>query len=370
MTISRRKVLAGAGAFAMTTPVGAASSWTTTTPEAAGFVPDLADRLDYGIRSGLLRDLHGIVVTRHGKLVVEKYYAGADENWGRKLGTINFSPETLHDLRSVTKSIVSLLYGIALSRGLVPALDAPLLASFPAYADLAKDPARAAWKVQHAFDMSLGTEWNENLPYTNPANSEIQMEMAADPLRFVLDRPINNPAGTKWTYNGGCTALIGHLIAKGTGKKLPDFAGDVLFAPLGITNFEWAEGNGGVASAASGLRLTPRDLARIGQLVLDKGMANGTQIVPAAWIDAMHKPALPTGDGLQYSRFWFVGDAAWVQDIAPWIAGFGNGGQRLWISPSTGITVASFSGAYNRPDNWITPARIWREIVLGNLVKP
>jgi CubicO group peptidase (beta-lactamase class C family) len=354
----------------MTTPVHAAAPWPMASPEAAGFVPDLADRLDYGIRSGLLRNLHGIVITRHGKLVVEKYYTGADENWGKPLGTVTFTPETLHDLRSVSKSVVSLLYGIALSRGIVPALDAPLLKNFPAYADLAKEPARAGWKVQHAFDMSLGTEWNENLPYTNPANSEIQMEMAADRLRFVLDRPIANPAGTKWTYNGGCTALIGDLIAKGTGKKLQDFARDALFAPLGITNFEWAEGSGGVASAASGLRLTPRDLARIGQLILDKGMANGTQLVPADWIAACQQPSLPTGDGLQYSRFWFLGDAPSVPNVAPWMAAFGNGGQRLWVSPSTGITVASFSGAYNKPDNWITPARIWREIVLANLIKP
>ncbi len=354
----------------MTTPTSAASSWSTSTPEAAGFRPDLAERLDFGIRSGLLRDLHGIVVARHGKLVLEKYYAGPDENWGQPLGTVNFAADTLHDMRSVSKSVVGLLYGMALERGLVPPLDAQLLASFPEHADLAKDPARAAWKLQHVLDMALGTAWNENLPYSDATNSEIQMELAPDRIRFVLDRPIVAPAGTRWNYNGGCTALIGHLIANGTGQKLQTFARNALFTPLGIATYEWIEGRDGIASAASGLRLTPRDLARIGQLVLDHGMANGVQLVPASWITASQKPSLSTGDGLQYSRFWFVGDTPSLPNIAPWIAGFGNGGQRLWISPSTGITVASLSGAYNQMDSWITPARIWREIVLANLVRP
>ena len=369
--ISRRTTLAGLGALTVATPARAAGTlWPTTTAEAAGFVADLADRFDYGVRSGLLRNMHSVVIVRHGKLVLEKYFTDADENWGRPLGNVSFGPDTLHDLRSVSKCIVSLLYGIALSLGKVPALDQSLLAQFPEFADLAKDPARAAWTIQHVLNMALGTEWNEQLPYTDPNNGEIRMEMAPDRNRFILDRPIVAPAGTRWNYNGGCTALIGHLIEKGTGKRLPEFAQEVLFAPLGMTAFEWSTGGDKVVSAASGLRLTPRDLARIGQLVLDKGMAGGVQIVPVAWIEAAQRPSLSTGDGLKYSRFWFLGDAPSLPNIPPWIAGFGNGGQRLWISPSTGITCVGFSGAYNQADSWITPARIWREMVLANLVRP
>ena len=136
---------------------------------------------------------------------------------------------SLHDLRSVTKSVASLVYGIALAEGLVPALDENLLAQFPQYVDLAKDPQRRKMTVRHALSMKMGTEWNEDLPYTDPRNSEIAMERADDRYRFVLDRPMVNEPGDRWTYNGGATALIGHLISKGTGIPVEQYAAKKLF---------------------------------------------------------------------------------------------------------------------------------------------
>jgi CubicO group peptidase (beta-lactamase class C family) len=221
--------------------------------------------------------------------------------------------------------------------------------------------------------MTLGTEWDEQLPYTNPANSEIAMEHAPDRLRFILDRPIVAEPGTRWIYNGGATALLGALIAQSAGMPLPDFAREALFAPLGITRFEWAAGRDGTHSAASGLRLLPRDLARIGELVLAGGTWGGQEIVPKSWLDASHRPAIPTGDGLNYGRQWFLGEAPAGSFTGPrraWIGAFGNGGQRLWLMPSTGLNLVVVAGNYNAPDAWVTPTRIWRDIVLPNLQRP
>jgi CubicO group peptidase (beta-lactamase class C family) len=302
--------------------------------------------------------------------VLERYYSGSDESWGRPLGTVTFGPETLHDLRSVTKSITGLLYGIALERGLVPPPEAPLLAEFPQYPDLAADPGRARLTVKHALSMTLGMEWNEQLPYTDPANSEIAMERAPDRFRFILERPIVTEPGRRWSYSGGATALIGALIVKGTGRSLPDFAREALFAPLGIERSEWAAGMDGVHSAASGLRLLPRDLLRIGELVLAGGAWSGRQIVPKAWLAAAHSPVIPTGDGLDYGLQWFLGQApVGAPTNAPqrWIGAFGNGGQRLWLMPGAGVNLVIMAGNYNAPDGWIFPTRIWREIVLPNL---
>ena len=340
-------------------------------PDALGFASDLGDKFDAGIRSGLLRGLHAIVVTRAGKLVLERYHTGVDENWGRPLGQVTFTPDTLHDLRSVTKSIVSLLYGIALDRGLVPPPDAPLLAQFPEYPDLAADPQRAAIKIVHALNMTIGMQWNEQLPYSNPANSEIMMENAPDKFRFVLERPIVEPPGTRWNYSGGCTALIGRLIEKGTARSLSDFAREALFEPLGISNIEWATGADTRHSAASGLRLMPRDIARIGMLVLGKGQVQDRRIVSAEWIDASVKPVIPTNDGLEYGRFWWLGEMPTPAFKAPqrFVAGFGNGGQRLWLLPAADLCCVIASGNYNAVDSWVAPTRVWREIVLANLLK-
>lgn len=339
-----------------------------TTSLEMGFVPDMERKLAAGIESGLLRGLHAVLVGRSRQLVIERYFNGVDEAWGRPLGDVSFAPGTLHDLRSVTKSVVGLLYGIALDAGLVPPPDAPLLAQFPEYPDLGADADRARLTVEHALTMTLGMEWDEARPYTDPENSEIAMEQAPDRYRFILERPFVATPGERWIYSGGNVALIGALIERGTGKSLPDFVRETLFEPLGITRFEWSAGRDGVASAASGLRLTGRGLLRIGELVLGKGEIDGRRIVSSSWLDGSLKPVVPTGDGLHYGRLWFVGEAP-VPAFAgnrPWVAGFGNGGQRLWLMPDANIAAVIFSGNYNAWDAWITPTRVWREIVLAN----
>jgi CubicO group peptidase (beta-lactamase class C family) len=351
-------------------PLSSSSAeWPIAKPDEAGFAPDLAAKLEAGVRSGLLRGLHAVLVARGGHLVLEQYYEGVDQSWGTPLGTVAFGPDTLHDLRSVTKSVVGLLYGIALDRGLVPPPAALLFPQFPEYPDLLADRRRARITIGHALTMTLGMEWDEDRPYTDPANSEIAMEMAPDRYKFVLERPIVAEPGTRWIYSGGAVALLGALIARGCGQPLPDFARDALFDPLGIAAFEWAAGRDGVASAASGLRLRPRDLLRIGALVLGRGAWAGRRILSADWIDASLAPAVATGDGLDYGRLWFLGDAP-VPAFAGarrWAGGFGNGGQRLWLMPEAGVAAAILCGHYDMPDGWVTPTRIWREIVLANL---
>lgn len=349
-----------------------ASPLPTVPSASAGFRPDLGERFDAGVRSGLLRDLHAVVVARSGHIVLERSFDGDDEAWGRPLGPVAHGPDTLHDLRSVTKSIVcGVLYGIALSRGLVAPPETPLADVFPEVAALA-EADRAGLKIVHALTMTLGLAWDESLPYTDPKNSEIAMEAAPDRLAYVLSQPVVHQPGTVWTYGGGATALVGAIIARGVGRPLEDFAREALFAPLGIERFEWHAGHDGVASAASGLRLTAHDLLRIGELLLARGsLPDGTETVPAAWIDAAFAPSATVEPGLDYGYGWFLGTApvpALGPGPCPWAGGFGNGGQRLFVMPEAGVTAAIFSGAYNAPDAWVTPTRIWREIVLANLV--
>jgi CubicO group peptidase (beta-lactamase class C family) len=347
-------------------------TWRRVTPGEAGFAADLERKLAAGIESGLLRHIHEVLVARGDRLVLEHYGKGLDENWGSSIGTVTFGPETLHDLRSVTKSIVGLLYGIALDRGLVPPPDAPLAGQFPEYADLVSGGALDGLTIEHALTMTLGLAWDENRPYTDPANSEIAMENAADRNRYVLSRPKVAEPGARWIYSGGCVALVGAIIARGTGMSLPDFARQALFEPLGIDRFEWTAGHDGVASAASGLRLTGPGLLRIGRMILANGSYDGTQIVSRSWLDGSRIPAAATGDGLSYGRLWFLGEAqvGGRGALRPWMGAFGNGGQRLWVMPEADLAVVIFSGHYNAPDSWVTPMRIWREIVVANLERP
>src|SRR5262245_30405759 len=205
--ISRRAVLVGIGAT-MCPTAATPFSWRPIGVGEVGLAADLGDRIDTAHRSGALAGLHGLVVAYRGRLALERYYPGPDWRWGRSLGAVAFGPETVHDLRSVTKSLVGLLYGIALAAGKVPPLDAVLVDQFPEYPDLVADPARRRLTVGHVLSMTLGLEWNESAPYTSAANSEIAMELAPDRYRFVLERPVVGPPGLRWGYCGGATALL------------------------------------------------------------------------------------------------------------------------------------------------------------------
>ncbi|TCB98428.1 class C beta-lactamase-related serine hydrolase [Micromonospora zingiberis] len=323
----------------------------------------LSELLASTLQTGRLPGLHATAVVQGGQTLLEYYGTGLDFAWGDSLGVIEFAPRTLHDVRSVTKSVTALLYGIALGEGRVPDLGEPLLRHFPAYADLAVEPDRARLTVEHALTMTLGLRWREDLPYDSPANAEIAMELAPDRYRYVLEQPILEPPGTRWGYCGGATALLGGLIAQGTGRRLPDYAEAVLFAPLGMTGFDWMTGTDGVASAASGLRLAPRDLARIGELVLARGAWQGRRVVPADWIDAMLVPRTRTTWGAGYGYHWYLETGTGHRVVAA----VGNGGQRLFVLPELDLSVAVTAGNYDDPEHWRTPATLLEQVILPAL---
>ncbi len=345
-----------------------AEPWERLAPEAAGFRPNVEERLDAAVQDGRLEGLHSVLVTRHGKLVFERYYEGEDQRWGYPLGKVTFDAGTKHDLRSVSKSIVGLLYGIALAEGLTPPLDAPIVESFPEYPDLVSDPERRRMTLAHALTMRLGLEWNEDLPYDDPNNSEIAMEFAPDRYRFVLGRPFAMKPGEKWHYNGGATALLGKLIARGSDQPLLDFAREKLFAPLGITDVEWVQGMDGEAAAASGLRMRPRDVAKVGQILLNGGQWKGKSIVPKDWLDASFEPRTRPFGEIEYGYHWWLGAAP--HSGLRWIGGFGNGGQRLMVMPALDLAIVITAGNYNQPENWRLPVKVIAEFIMPALQKP
>jgi CubicO group peptidase (beta-lactamase class C family) len=346
--------------------------WRKISPTDAGFAADLEARIDKLIVDKRAWGLQGVVILRKGALVFERYDPGEDEVWGRPTGRVAFGPDTLHDLRSVTKSILGLLYGLALAQGKVPSPEQPLLEAFPEYAGSASDPRYKRLTIAHALTMSLGLEWNEDIPYQNPANSEIQMERAEDRYRYILTRPFIAEPGARWIYGAAATTLIGRLVVNGTGQSLPDFARATLFDPIGVGETAWSNGFNGEPSASSGLRMTPRDLARIGQLILNRGQWEGRQIVPAEWLDKSFQPYLACDEFRRYGYFWYTGDFQYGnppnRPIAHWVGAFGYGGQRLFVLPELDIAVAITAGNYADKDQWIPPVRVIREAVLASVL--
>jgi CubicO group peptidase (beta-lactamase class C family) len=349
--------------------VAASRRWELTTPAEAGFAPDLDACFEIAREAGTLPNVHAVVAARRGLIFFERYLAGPDAGLGRPLGVVRFGPDTLHDMRSVSKSIVGLLYGIALAAGRVPRPEAPLLAQFPEYPELAGDSARQGLTVGHALTMTLGLAWDEmTFPYGDPRNSETAMNQAADACRYALGRSVVAAPGVQWGYNGGATAVLAQLIAKGTGLALPAFARQALFEPLGIGRTEWKLGPNGVAVAASGLRLTPRDLARIGVAVLE----GGGGVIPETWLAESFAPVVSLPDGRQYGYQWYLGpvmtdDGAGGVRREAVIQAIGNGGQRLYLMPQFDLVVVVTAGNYDALDQGRPPLVVLRDVVLPAL---
>jgi len=334
----RRQAIAGMGAALMM----------SGTNRAAAAGSDINSLLAPLIWDGKVTGLHTLLVACGGRRLIERYWQGEDWNREIPLGQVHFGPKVLHDLRSVSKSIVGMLYGIALADGKVPPPEAKLYSCFPEYADLATEPGRDRLTIAHVLSMTLGLAWDElTFPYSDPRNSEIQMDAAPNRYRFILSRPVVSEPGVKWTYCGGATALLGRLIAKGTAQSLPDFARRAMFEPMRLGPTDWTTGRDGEPLAASGLRMRAPDLLQVGQMVLGNGVWQGRQIVPAEWLKRSAEPVIEIDEFRRNGWHWylveFTGGPSGAEHA---IAAIGWGGQRLFVLPSLDLVIAMNGGNY------------------------
>jgi len=155
----------------------------------------LINSLDSAITKGIYPNIHSLLIAKNNKLVYENYWAGTDQNWRLDVGMIAHSKDSLHDIRSITKSIVSSCIGIAISQGNIKSVDQNIFDFFPEY--VKHDTGlKSTLTVKHLLTMSSGLSWNEDLPsYDDPANSEVQMIKNPNPVEFVLSQPMTSPPG-------------------------------------------------------------------------------------------------------------------------------------------------------------------------------
>ncbi|HJU17836.1 MAG TPA: serine hydrolase [Stellaceae bacterium] len=145
------------------------------------------------------------------------------------------------------------------------------------------------------------------------------------------------------------TALLAGIVQRTSGRPIDSLARDELFGPLGIADVEWVRYADGTPNAVSGLRMRPRDLAKIGQIVLNGGVWNEKRIVSARWIEQSLAPQI-NGEGLFFYGFqWWLGRSLVERREIKWISAVGWGGQRLYIVPSLHLVVVVMAGLYDNP---------------------
>lgn len=347
-----------------TPPIDLKDGWTRATPAEVGLDPARLCGLDKVLEQWPTSNIHAVVVVRRGKLVMERYFTGPDDVYGTPVAETKFAPDVLHDLRSISKSTTALLVGIALGEGKFPPLDSSVFDAFPEFAELAT-PEKRRITFRHLLTMSSGFTWDENIPYQNPENSERKLIASTDPVRYVLEQPLSSAPGQVYNYNGGNTHLLAAAVAKQYGRNIFFYARDKLFGPLDITDSQWiAMRASGEIAAASGLRLRPRDTAKLGQLLLSDGRWNGKQVLPKGWAAESVKAHINGGGIYFYGYQWWLGRSLIAGREIDWIAGFGFGGQRLFVVPSLDLVLMVNSAHYRDALQGIIPQAILNQVVL------
>jgi CubicO group peptidase (beta-lactamase class C family) len=319
-----------------------------------GMDSSIVNELTNQIIAGYYPNIHSLLIYKDNKLAYENYFKGKDQYLGKDLGVIEHSINDLHSMRSISKSVVSACIGIAIAQGKIKSVEQKVFDFLKEYAAYDTGMIKGL-SIKHLLTMTAGLKWDEEVPYDNAENSEIKMSRSADPIEFIVSRPMMVLPGKEWQYNGGTTQLLSIILERATGKKVDEFAKEYLFSPLGITTFEWIKMAGSnIPAAASGLRLRSRDLLKFGILYHNKGKWNGKQIIPRDWIEqSFHtmipRPASTTrpkpAGGYGY-QFWTLNDT--IQTHPVYIAAaVGNGDQRIYFDEKNNFLVVTTAGNYN-----------------------
>ncbi len=296
--------------------------WRVASPGDAGMSAVLLERAN--ARAAAIPRMRSLLVLRKGKLIVERYYGGTTDR-------------TLFDVRSVTKSIVSTLAGIALDRGKIDSLGESIGEYIRSAAEIVP-PDVGALTFRHLLTMSGGFEWHETGgdAYGNWISS-------GDHIQYLLDQPIVDEPGTTFNYNSAAVHLLGVALQNAVGMSLPEFADNYLFGRIGIDRLTWESLPGDYVNAGAGLDLRSRDLARIGQLFLQKGISGGHAIVPESWVAKATSPRydrLPSFGPLtavNYGYLWWIEQGQPEPAFMAW----GYGGQFIYVVPDLDLVVVT-----------------------------
>ena len=281
-----------------------------------------------------------MLVIRHGKLVFERYFNGTEASHANSVA-------------SLSKSILSLLTGVAIEDGSLQ-LDTPISQILPA--ELV--PRDDGITVRHLLTMSGGLEWDEN-------EDSDEFDVLG-----TLSRDRTSPPGEEFAYSTGLTHVLSGVLTEATGLSTCDYAFQRLFAPLGVTPEHWDRGSDGYFVGGDLLWLTPRDIARFGQLVLQDGVWDGVSLVDPAWVEQSLSSVWDLGcssdpDSAGYGYLWWHSEAG---GLSIWSAS-GWGGQSLLIVPELDMVVVVTQHIWPYPPpGSVTPQHLLRWFVLPSVL--
>jgi len=350
-------------------PVESGKDFTFSTLSEQGLDEEMVMSAVDSINNGVYSNIHSLLILKNNRLVFEKYFDGEDAIIGIGwVGVRQHDIDSLHDIRSVTKSIVGAAVLIAVANGQIESLDEPIYNYFPEFEKF-KSGFKGEITIKHLLTMSDGLEWDENISYADTTNSERRLNNSEDAIEYYLSRQSLHKLGTVFNYSGGCTQTLAAIIKKSGGLEIDEFVNQNIFQPLGITTFEWVKRKDGIPIAASGLRMRSRDLLKFGLLYLNNGNYNGVQIIPE--LSAMEAQNLQFQAEPDYGygfQIWIATDVINGEPVTS-VEANGNGGQVIAINKKYNMVIVITAGHYNKRDmNW-WPSDIYLKHIYPAIVK-
>jgi CubicO group peptidase (beta-lactamase class C family) len=336
--------------------------WQTASAAAADVGVDPLRDMIAAVAAGDLPSTHAILIARSGKLVFEQYFYGYDR-------------DTLHDMRSASKSITSALVGLAVDRGLLDGADSLVLPLFPQYRGYDHwSAAKARIRIRNLLTMSSGLDANDADAESAAAEDNYQSQTERpDWIKLALDAPMVAEPGAHVVYGSANPMLLGGILANVAGDRVEWFADAALFAPLGIHSYRIYLDPTGVPYMGGGMHLRPRDMLKFGQLYLDGGLWQGRRVLSEGWIrqsfGAYGRLEPLERNGNEYGYLWwhevYTSDGKSIASIEA----RGNGGQYIFVLPELDTVVVITSGNYRGGlEMTRQPQRIFRRYILPALL--
>ncbi len=312
------------------------------------------------ILDGTFPHIHGVAVAQGGRLLADETFYG-------------YSSPDPHPVQSITKSVFSLLFGIARDKGLIQT-NQKLFDYFPEYLSQKRwDPRKNQITLEHLLTMSSGfdcSDWND------AQDCSWGMVKSNDWQDFALSKPLVQNPGTQFAYCGTCLLPLSVILDKVSGLSVPEFAQKYLFDPLDIHSAQWVNAPSAgttVVPVSFGLSMTPRDLAKIGLLVLQKGLWSGKQIVSEDWIKqstSLQVPRNQTNKKYDYGYLWWETEMPAGDKMVKIIMGWGAGGNYLFIVPEKDLVCVVTAGNYGDSKTAQVSLKLFQDYVLPAFSMP
>jgi len=318
------------------------------------------DSINSEINNGDFGLIDRFMVIQNDELLADYNYEQDYETIVQKYDTTNhqynfnntawhpyYKKSELHTLQSVTKSITSILFGIALDLNEDYNVSNKAMPLLTGYDTDFLDKRKQNISIEDLLTMRSGLQWNEETDHNDTTNDCFRLESSDNWIEYVLSKPMDTIPGKSFVYNGGGTVLLGKIVRTITGKRIDDWAEEKLFEPLGITDYYWKETPDGEIDTEGGLYLKAEDLAKIGSLFLNKGKWNDNQIVSESWVTTSTSPQIKDVKpewrrNMGYGYQWWIPE--YTNDGKTSIyAANGYGGQYLMIAPEYHLIIV-FNG--------------------------